>query len=38
MSKIIYVDLDGVIAGFEVGRGAHFLSNQTFYIGKQPSS
>ena len=32
--KIIYIDLDGVVADFEKGRKKHPLSNITPYIGR----
>ena len=32
--KIIYIDLDGVIADFDKGRSAHPLSGVTPYIGR----
>jgi len=32
--KIIYIDLDGVVADFEKGRVTHPLSNITPYIGR----
>ena len=34
MVKVIYIDLDGVIADFERGKESHPLSGQTPYIGR----
>ena len=34
MVKIIYIDLDGVIADFEKGKDKHPMSGQTPYIGR----